>query len=64
MEVVTTSETSVKFYQTIQWNIPEENRLHIRRHWKLKSQFHEQLRTGQVSLSPSTKPVWFWFAAF
>jgi hypothetical protein len=36
MEAVSTSETSVNFYQTTQHNIPEESHLHIRRRQNLK----------------------------
>jgi hypothetical protein len=37
MEAVSTSETSVNFYQTILRNIPEDSRLHTRRRENLKS---------------------------
>jgi hypothetical protein len=32
MEAVSTSETSVSYYQTTRRNIPEDNHLHIRHH--------------------------------
>jgi phosphoserine aminotransferase len=37
-EAVSTSETSVNFYQTTRRNIPEESNIHIRRRENLKSQ--------------------------
>jgi hypothetical protein len=37
MEVVNTSETSVKFYQTTRRDIPEGSHLHTRRRENLKS---------------------------
>jgi hypothetical protein len=37
MEAVSTSETSVTFYQTIQRNIPEDSHLHTRLRENLKS---------------------------
>jgi hypothetical protein len=37
MKVVSTSETSVNFYQTSRRNIPEESNLRTRRHENLKS---------------------------
>jgi hypothetical protein len=38
MEAVSTSETSVNFYQTTGRNAPEDSHLHIRRRENLKSQ--------------------------
>jgi hypothetical protein len=55
-EAVTTSETSVNFYKTKRSNIPEDS-LHTHRRENLKSQLHEQLRRGQVSLPSTAKPV-------
>jgi hypothetical protein len=37
MEAASTSETLVKFYQTTQRNIPEDNHLYTRCHENLKS---------------------------
>jgi hypothetical protein len=37
MEVVSTSETSVNFYETKQRNIPQDSHLHTRRRENLKS---------------------------
>jgi hypothetical protein len=37
MEAVSTSETSVNFYQTTQRNIPEDSHLHTRHRKNLKS---------------------------
>jgi glycyl-tRNA synthetase alpha subunit len=37
MEAVSTSETSVNFYQTTRGNIPEDSHLHTHRHQNLKS---------------------------
>jgi hypothetical protein len=37
METVSTSETSVNFYETIRRNIPEDSHLHTRRRENLKS---------------------------
>jgi hypothetical protein len=39
MEVVSTSETSVNFYETTRLNIPEDSNLHISRSESLKSHF-------------------------
>jgi hypothetical protein len=39
METVSTSETSVNFYQTTRRNIPEDRHAHTRRRENLKSQF-------------------------
>jgi hypothetical protein len=36
MEAVSTSETSVNFYETTRRNIPEDSHLHIRRRENLK----------------------------
>jgi hypothetical protein len=38
MEVVSTTETSVNFYQTTRRNTPEDSHFHTRRREKLKSQ--------------------------
>jgi hypothetical protein len=37
MEAASTSETSVKFYQTARCNIPKDSHLHTRRRENLKS---------------------------
>jgi hypothetical protein len=37
MEAVSTSETTVNFYQTTRCNIPEDSHLHTRRRENLKS---------------------------
>jgi hypothetical protein len=42
MEAVSTSETSVSFYQTTRHNIPEDSHLHTRGRQTLKSQSHMQ----------------------
>jgi hypothetical protein len=47
MEAVSTSETSVNFYQTARRNIPEDSHLHTRRRENLKS---HQLRRYQTML--------------
>jgi hypothetical protein len=39
MEAVSTSETSVSFYQTIRRNNPEDSHLHTRRRESLRSHF-------------------------
>jgi hypothetical protein len=39
MEAVSTSETSVNFYETTRRNIPKDSHLHIRRCENLKSNF-------------------------
>jgi hypothetical protein len=44
MEAERTSETSVKFYQTTQRNIPEDSHLHTRRSENLKSQLLLRLK--------------------
>jgi hypothetical protein len=41
MEAVSTSETSVNFYQTTRRNIPEDSHLHTRRCENLKSHGNE-----------------------
>jgi hypothetical protein len=38
IDTVSTSETCIKSYQTVQRNIPEDRHVHIRRREKLKSQ--------------------------
>jgi hypothetical protein len=38
MEAASTSETSINFYQTTRYNIPENSYLHIRSSENLKSQ--------------------------
>jgi hypothetical protein len=45
MESVSTSETSVNFYQTTRRNIPEDRHLHTRRRENLKSQLTDILQT-------------------
>jgi hypothetical protein len=37
MEAASTSETSVRFYQTTRYSIPEDGHLHTRRCEKLRS---------------------------
>jgi hypothetical protein len=50
MEAVSTSETSVNFYQTIQRNIPEDNHLHTRRRENLRSHTFKHFRFDLISV--------------
>jgi hypothetical protein len=57
MEAITSSKTSVNFYQTTCHNIPEDSHLHTRRRENLKTQqgtqtSHYDLQTAQRSTPP------------
>jgi hypothetical protein len=41
MEAISTSESSVSFYQTTRRNIPEDSHLHTRRHENLKCHLYD-----------------------
>jgi hypothetical protein len=58
MEVVSTSETSVNFYDTTRRNIPEDSRLHTRRRENLKSHYlisSNVITGGQTRLRIDTR---------
>jgi hypothetical protein len=48
MEAVSTSETSVNFYQTTRRNIPEDSHLHNRRRKNLKSKINSERKTCKI----------------
>jgi hypothetical protein len=48
MEAASTSETSVNFYQTTRYNIPEDSRLHTRRCKNLKSHQVQVMLYNQI----------------
>jgi hypothetical protein len=49
MEAVSTSETSVNFYETTRRNILEDSHLHTHRHENLKSHIAEVIESINVT---------------